>query len=192
MTIRCPKCLHKFNLLEASADGDWRAIINLLPVFGPSSQLVFEYCELFGVTPLQVKAKKLLRLLDWMARLFKHKKFKFQKREYAISETGLREALAVVCNRHFETPLTEHNYLKKVMIGIAEKERKEARDRADREQKKREARKMAHGARSMEHGGEISAAEFKAGRRIESLASGIGREIEDKEKGEQGNGRKDS
>lgn len=189
MTIRCPKCLHEFGLLEASADDDWRAIINLLPAFGPNAQLVFEYCELFGVTPLRVKAKKLLRLLDWMARLFAYKKFKFQKKEYSISEAGLREALSVVCNRHFETPLTEHNYLKKVMVGISERERKEARDRADREQREREARTMRHGSRSTGSGGEINAAEYKASRGIQSLASGIGRKIDEEE--EEGNGRKD-
>lgn len=170
--LRCPKCRHEFNLLEASAEDDWREIIRLLPAFGTNGRLVFEYCELFGVTPLRVKAKKLFRLLNWMARLFEEKKFTFQKREYSISGSGIQEALSIVCNRHFDTPLTEHNYLKKVMIGIAERETKERNIKREKELRRKEQRQERHTAGD---GRTMSAEEFKRRQGIESLAGIVGK-----------------
>jgi len=164
-------------------DMEWGEIIRLLPVFGSHARLAFEYVELFGVLPLRMKGKKILRLLQDVALLLRTGSFRYQRREYHISEPGIWEALRIVCNKHFEQPLENHNYLKKVMIGISERERKEARDAAEREQKQREERlrgrpMTADGRQMTVDGRAMSAEEFKRRAGVESLAGLIGKGIE--------------
>ena len=176
----CPKCAFEFSPGDAFADGELRDIINLLPRFQGHGKLAFEYCELFGVTPLRLKTKKLLRLLQEVSALFGSEKYNFQRKEYSISVAGIAEALRTVCNKHFERPLENHNYLKKVMIGIAERERKDVRDRTDREQRGREEtrrRPAGYDAASPA----ITAEEFKKKREIESLMDTFIKTIGDKE-----------
>lgn len=179
--IRCPKCGEKFRVQDGQAEGEWAETISLLPEFGRQGRLVFEYVELFSVVPLRGKGKKVLRLLKEMARLFGSEKFDFQKKGYRISKAGIVEALTVVCNKQFSACLENHNYLKKVMIGISEREQKERRDRADRDQKKREEVVGRVGSKQYAVGREeevITADEFKKKRGIESLAGKIGKNIE--------------
>ncbi len=156
-------------------DMEWGEIIRLLPAFGSHARLAFEYVELFGVLPLRMKGKKILRLLQDVSALLRTGSFRYQRREYHISEPGIWEALRIVCNKHFEQPLENHNYLKKVMIGISERERKEARDAAEREQKQREER-LRKGVSG--DGRAMSAEEFKRRAGVESLAGIIGKGIE--------------
>ena len=103
---------------------EWREILKLLPKFAPHHILVQEYCEQFGVSPLRIRAKKFLRLLTELDALYQAGRFKYRKIVYEISHPGIVEALKTVCNRHFDDPLENHNYLKKVMIGIAKEEEK--------------------------------------------------------------------
>ena len=163
--MRCPYCNKDFDPREALAESEWRDIISLIPEFGPYSRLAMEYCELFGVTPFRIKTKKLLRLLREVAALFKNKSFSFNKRHYHISRQGIAEALRTVCNKHFETPLENHNYLKKVMIGISEREAREESIRREKELRRKEERVMA-GVR--EEGG-ITLEEYKRRAGIESM-----------------------
>ena len=175
----CPKCAFEFRPDDAFADGELRDIINLLPRFQGHGKLAFEYCELFGVTPLRLKTKKLLRLLQEVSALFGSEIFHFQRKEYSISVAGIAEALRTVCNKHFERPLENHNYLKKVMIGIAERERKDVRDRADREQKGREQGRREEDKKGRREEGEkvLTAEEYKKKKGIESLAERIGKKM---------------
>jgi len=170
--MRCPYCNKDFDPREATAEAEWREIIGLLPDFGPYSRLAMEYCELFGVTPLRIKSKKLLRLLREAAVLFRNESFKFHKRQYRISRTGIAEALRTVCNKHFETPLENHNYLKKVMIGISEREQREEGIRREKELRRKEASIMA-GVREES----ITADEYKRRAGIESLAAMVGKDM---------------
>ena len=171
--MRCPYCAKEFDPREAMTDAEWRDIIALLPGFGVHSRLAFEYCERFGVTPLRIRTRKLLRLLREVSALFQSERFSFQKRTYAISRPGIVEALKVVCNKHFEQPLENHNYLKKVMIGIAEREAKEQGLRREKELRRKEAAIMA-GVR--EESG-ITADEYKRRAGIESLAAMVGKDM---------------
>ena len=168
--MQCPYCRKSFDPREAMAEAEWYDIISLIPEFGPYSKLAMEYCELFGVTPLRIKSKKLLRLLNEVAALFRNESFTFQKKQYRISRAGIAEALRIVCNKHFEQPLENHNYLKKVMIGIAEREAKEQSIRREKELRRKEERIMA-GAR--EEGG-ITLEEYKRSIGVKSLADIIG------------------
>jgi len=90
---------------EAQAEGEWADIIRLLPCFEGHGRLVFEYVELFGVTPLKLKIKKILRLLQEVAKLFETSRFLFQKKEYKVSKPGIVEGLRAVCNKGFQEPL---------------------------------------------------------------------------------------
>ena len=136
--IRCPKCSYKFDYREAIMDDDWRGIITLLPVFGTHGKLVFEYMEKFGIKPLAIKSSKVLRLLRQMGKLFETESFQWQSNTKSISKSGIVEALEIVVNKNFDVPLQNHNYLKKVMVGIADREGKEKSKRAEREMREKE------------------------------------------------------
>ena len=100
----------------------------VVPVFGPHARLVFEYVEKFGTNPIRMKSRKILRLMSEVSKLFSSGRFSYRKRAYSISQKGAPASLSVVNNKHFESPLENHNYLKKVMIQVAERELKEKRD----------------------------------------------------------------
>jgi len=190
--IKCPKCKFEFSLGEAFADSELRDIIGLLPRFEGHGKLVFEYCELFGVTPIRSKTKKLLRLLQEVSALYQSEAFLYQKKRYKVSKRGIMESLITVCNKEFSGPLQNHNYLKRVMIDVADVELKEGRERAEREQRKKEVaskqsavgRKIPPACASphadrpgppLVKGGDITAEEFKRRKGIESLAERIGK-----------------
>jgi len=177
--IRCPKCGEKFDLREGQAEGEWADIIRLMPGFGPHARLVWEYVEMFGIIPVRMKSKKILRLLRELEQVFRFESFAYNRARYTISKSGIAEALRVVCNKAFGQALESHNYLKKVMIGIADSERKEARDAADREQKTKEGfRVQGSGLRVEEKEEVITAEEHKRRLGVESLVDRIGKEME--------------
>lgn len=134
---------------EAMAEQEWVDVMQLLPVFGNHSRLAFEYVEKFAVHPIYKNVKKLLRLLTDVAGLFKTGKFVLNRCEYEVSQRGIVEALTVVNNKCFDAALENHNYLKKVLTSIAEKERTEGRHALDKDLKRREEKAITK-ARKME------------------------------------------
>jgi hypothetical protein len=108
--------------MELQLDADLRAIVALSDQFGRHRVLVWAYVELFGVTPIHARAKKLRRLLEEIKALFDAEAFKYRGRQYRIGADGIAEALNIVVHRNFADGLDSHNYLKKVMIGISERE----------------------------------------------------------------------
>ena len=159
--ITCPKCAYKFDYREAVMDDDWREIIGLLPVFERHDKLVFEYVEKFGINPLRIKGSKVLRLLRQIARLFEKGSFEWRKSNKSISKSGIVEALEIVSNKNFDTSLENHNYLKKVMVGIAEREAKEKSARAERELRKSEVRGQRSDVKNQKEEWEMTTGEFK-------------------------------
>ncbi len=121
--FNCPYCRKELDLMELHLESDLNAIMRTMSTFGAHGHLVMAYCYLFGVSPLKLKAKKYRLLLEEMKRLFDAEAFSFEKRKYNISRQGIAEALDLVVKREFATVLHNHNYLKQVMIGIAERER---------------------------------------------------------------------
>ncbi len=126
--------------MELQMDSDLYAIIKMQPAFGKHAHLVWAYIELFGITPMRAKSKKIRILLEEMKTLFDAGSFGYQKRKYQISQAGIAEALNIVVHRNFETLLDSHNYLKKIMIGISEKETGAAGKTAEKELRKKEDR----------------------------------------------------
>lgn len=124
-------------------EGDVSAIIQMLPSFGKHAHAVMGYCYLFGVSPMHLKAKKLRLLLEELKRLFDGESFSFERRKYAISHAGIAEALDIMIKRDFAKPLSNHNYLKQVMITISEREGKAAGSQAEKGLRKKEAGLMS-------------------------------------------------
>lgn len=138
MNLKCPKCTYEFDFRQATKDQATLQIIRIYPEFVPYNKLVFEYAELFETTK-PVKPLKLLRILSEVLEMWKSGRFAFQKRVYEISKEGMAQALKTVCNKSFSTPLENHNYLKKVMLTIAEEEAKKKSAAAEKALLEKEA-----------------------------------------------------
>jgi len=144
MGFNCYHCHKELDIMTIQMEEDLRFVFQALPSFGTRySHLVMGYCQLFGVTPFTIKSKKLRLLIDEMKRLFESQKFSYQKKTYAISHAGIGEALDVMIKRHWNEPLDGHNYLKKVMITISEREEKDGSRKADADTRKREDRERS-------------------------------------------------
>jgi len=142
MKFNCPYCNKQLNYIDLQISADLLAIIRMSQDFGRHANVVMGYCQLFGISPLHVKSKKLRILLEEMRRLFEAEAFVFQKQKYAISQAGIAEALDVLVKRNFGKPLTNHNYLKQVMIDIAEREVQARSKEAEKALRKKEERLM--------------------------------------------------
>ena len=158
----CPYCKNTIDPVAAMMDEDWVHIIQMLPAFGNHSRLVFEYIELFGTSPVRMKGKKILRLLKQVKTVFESGEFPYRKTRYRISTAGIIEALTVTCNKHFATPLEDHNYLKKVMITIAEKEERTKSIEGEKALRKKEQRIMnTHREGDLDKGGLKTLSDWK-------------------------------
>lgn len=184
--MRCPMCGEDFNPLDAMMDAEWREImVDVIPTFSGHGKITFEYVENFGTNPIRMKGKKILRLLKELSKLVTSGRFTYKKKTYVISQRGVLEAFGIVNNRHFESPLQNHNYLKSVMIGIAEKELKGVRDEQDRALRKREAARGHVETRhalsvSVQDNECISIGEFARQGNVDvaTLAANVGRKME--------------
>lgn len=169
----CPHCGAKIDLAEVMADADFRAIMETIPLFGPHWNLVWAYLELFGVFSVAARRKKIRVLVDEMKVLFQKETFSFKKKTYQVSRAGIADALNTTVHKHFETTLSNHNYLKMVLLGIAEQEAKTAGRQAEADLKGKEDR-LRSGIRS-EESKPLDASENQ--RRARELAGGIGQKI---------------
>lgn len=180
--MRCPMCGEKFNPADAMMDADWLEIISdVMPTFGAHAKLALEYVEKFGTNPIRMKGKKILRLLKEVQKLFTGGRFVYQKKTYRISSAAVVASIGTVNNREFDRPLTNHNYLKQVMIQAAKDELKQKRVGLDRELKKREdGGRMAAGSVRRFEDDEISIDEFarQTKQDISKLAGKVGRKME--------------
>jgi len=147
MKFRCPYCSKECDFLEIRLEEDLLAIIKMQSVFGKHTHLVWAYTELFGIRPMRSRVKKIRVLQEEMTNLFQAEAFSYNRRKYPISIQGIAEALNIIVHRHFDEPLENHNYLKKIMITIAEREAREAGRSAEKGLKHREEIQRAGGGR---------------------------------------------
>jgi hypothetical protein len=138
MRGKCPACRTVIDLEDALLDQDLIAIGKLRTAFGANDYLVWAYIELFGVLPLVKRRKKTLKLLTDMKRLFDSGGFEYDRRRYEISAKGIAEGLNTVVTHYFTEHIENHNYLKKVLIGIAGRETQGASRQAERDLRGRE------------------------------------------------------
>jgi len=149
LKFKCPYCRRECDFQDVQTDSDMAAVFQMIPGFGRHFTLVWAYVQLFSTTPLRMKSKKLRILVSEMRDLFEEERFSYQKKRYRISNEGTAKALDIVVHRNFETPLTNHNYLKTVMISIAEEEARMASAQAERDLRRKEGR-LASGQRDHE------------------------------------------
>lgn len=148
MKFHCPYCAKELNYMEIQMDKDLRFVFDALPSFGTRySSLVMGYAYLFGVTPMAIKSKKLRIIIEEMKRLFDSQSFSYQKKTYRISHAGIAEALDLCVKKNFTEHLENHNYLKRVMVTVAEREEKTASRRTDQNIAEREDKLRAGSAR---------------------------------------------
>jgi hypothetical protein len=145
MKFNCPHCRKELDFMELKQDSDLYAIIKMQPVFGKYSHLAWAYVELFGVLPMSKHTAKIRSILEVLKMVFQAEAFTFNKKRYSISQAGIAEALNVVVLKNFQDRLENHNYLKKVMIGISEREERESGKQAERDLRKKEAVLMSGG-----------------------------------------------
>jgi len=81
-----------------------------------------------------------------MKRLFDSESFSFQKKTYSISHAGIVEALDLCIKKNFDQSLENHNYLKRVMITISEREGKGKSIQGEKDLRKRETDALAGNA----------------------------------------------
>jgi len=139
----CPYCRKNLNLLDLQLEADLSAVIAMQVVFGRHQHLVWTYLELFQVRPLNMKVKKLRLILEEMKTLFQAEEFAYQKKRYRISPAGIAEALNIMVHKNFPEPLENHNYLKKVMIGISDREERGESKQEEKDLRKKEAGLMS-------------------------------------------------
>jgi hypothetical protein len=124
---------------------DLNCVFNILtsPIITKYSGAVMGYVCLFEVTPFHLKAPKFRRIMEEMKRLFDSESFSFQKKTYLISHAGIVEALDLCIKKNFDQSLENHNYLKRVMITISEREGKNQSRQGEKELRKREGNALA-------------------------------------------------
>ncbi|MFA6290209.1 MAG: hypothetical protein WC637_00430 [Victivallales bacterium] len=126
--------------MDIQISKDLEFVIAALPSFGTRyAHLVMGYAQLFGVTPMHLKAKKFRIIIEEIKKLFDSQSFAWEKKAYSISHAGIGEALDIMIKRDFRKHLTNHNYLKTVMIDISERERKETSRTEEKNLHKKEA-----------------------------------------------------
>lgn len=136
------------NFMDMNISKDLEYVINALPSFGSRySHLVMGYAQQFGVTPMHLKAKKLRLIIEEMKKLFDAQSFGWEKKNCPISHAGIAEALDICIKKDFSKPLANHNYLKSVMIDIANREGKDKSRTAEKDLRKREDNALAGGGR---------------------------------------------
>lgn len=171
MRFNCPFCRKECDFMEIQMESDIHAIIKMMPLFGRHAHLVSGYCMLFGISPLKIKARKFRLLLEEMKTLFEQERFSYQKKTCRISAAGIVRALDVVVKKNFSEHLENHNYLKKVMIGITEEEAREAGKAAEKGLRAREERLREGRREGVERTEESDTVNRQ---RVQDLIKGIG------------------
>lgn len=138
MKLRCPACGAEIKLSEASQAAELQALDKAAAAYGADWPLFNEYIDRFQ-GKREMKAAKRLRLARELWEMWKAGRFSIGGVWYRIGREEFREALRTTCNQ-VAAGLTNHNYLKKVLIAAAEKtSRREERELRERENRLRMA-----------------------------------------------------
>jgi len=154
MRITCQFCGQSQELAQLLLDRKERAlldsILELTGDFSPHHLLVREYIGLhFKGNPYK-NLEKLLRKYQEVHELWERGWFDYRRVRYQISHQGLATGIGKVCDADVTGPLTNHNFLKKVLADISKAEasergRKEETVRRQEEEEKRYSFHREHG-----------------------------------------------
>jgi hypothetical protein len=132
MKLRCPACGAEITLDEAAQAADLQALDKAASAFGPDWPLVREYIGCFK-GKRDLKADKLVRLAREIWEMWGPGNFCVGGLWYVVGREEFRGALTATINQ-VAPPLTNHNYLKKVLVAAADK----TSQRRERELRQRE------------------------------------------------------
>jgi hypothetical protein len=133
MKLRCPACGAEITLSEAGQAAALQALDKAAAAFGADWPLVQEYLDCFQGKK-EMKVAKRLRLARELWEMWKEGRFAIGGAWYRIGREEFREALKATCNQ-VSPGLTNHNYLKKVIMAAAEKtSRREERELREKEE----------------------------------------------------------
>jgi hypothetical protein len=142
LKLRCPACGAEIRLGEASQAAELQALDGAAVAFAGDWLLVKEYLDCFQGKKEMTVAKR-LRLARELWEMWKDGRFSIGGAWYRIGREEFREALRTTCNQ-VAPGLTNHNYLKKVLVAAAEK----TSQRQERELRAREESLRAGGLRT--------------------------------------------
>ena len=148
MKITCPYCDNKFSFEEAVRVKISRDLGETLQKFGNHKFLAWEYAGAFATKRFgPISAAKRLRILTELFRLWESGIFQIDGKRYKIDRAGIVAGMTTVCNLE-KYGLSNHNYLKKVLLDKAERVSAEgltAREETRREEEKKVSRLEDHG-----------------------------------------------
>lgn len=133
MNLRCPFCGAEITLSQAGQAAELQALDKAAAAFGDDWPLVMEYLDCFQGKK-EMKVAKRLRLARELWVMWEAGRFSIGGAWYRIGREEFREALRTTCNQ-VSPGLTNHNYLKKVLVAAAEK----TSQREERELREKEA-----------------------------------------------------
>lgn len=115
MRIKCPSCFAEFDLLSALDSEAGRSLMGLLAKLDPTlSRPLVSYLSLF---------RSASRALSWDRALKLAKEVLALENNHARLSTGLAKAVETLREKQVTgswKPLTNHNYLKRVLEGVPE------------------------------------------------------------------------
>lgn len=149
--LKCPHCAGEVTLEQLIQTADLEALGKAQAAFGEDWELIREYLDCFrsaggDARPTKALAvKKLLRLTREVYEMWRPGRFEFNRQEYKVGREEFREALRLTCNQ-VSKGVTNHNYLKKVLLAAAEKtSQRQEREFREREEQRREGLRTAGG-----------------------------------------------
>jgi len=148
MRLICPYCRKEVHFIDMVLTKDMEYVFNVITRHELGKRYgtpALAYVSLFAVTPFHLKSSKFRRILEEIVKLYDAQAFSYQKKLYPISHAGIIEAIDICIKKNFTDVLENHNYLKKIMIGISEREGKSESRAAEKDLRAREDRSVAGG-----------------------------------------------
>ncbi len=156
-SIKCPWCDRKYDLVGDQKSQALVQVMRLTKTFGPHFYLMFEYALVRGGwKPTPSRELKLLRILEDLEKLWVSEKFSFNKKTYSIGKSGILWCIKTVCDKNWLSPLENDNYLKKIMVTVAEREARERSTKQEAELIQKEREQRTSGQRTEKDRGEYT------------------------------------
>ncbi|MFH1036272.1 MAG: hypothetical protein V1806_17375 [Pseudomonadota bacterium] len=145
LPITCPACAHTFDAIQSLAEGELREYLELLAGFGSLRSTVEAYLDLFRAAPdAAMRVPTRLRLVRELRRLWDEKSFVFNRHLHHVSQAQISEAITqTVRAMQGKAGVVNHNYLKKVMLGLLDKEERLEKRLESKDEQALEARRRA-------------------------------------------------
>jgi len=175
--LTCPYCNRTFDLDMVEMAELFHERAELAARLGPCWAIANEYVDCFRQTPGgKITLKRRVALLTEVVKLWEKCEFEYDGKRYRTDPARIRAGLNTVCTLG-KTALQNHNYLKKVLTGNAERVSAEGMT-AKEERTREESRQRDLIKRHEEAEGTMTAEEWKRRRGIETLAGMVGKKME--------------